>query len=125
MCTESEIIIKSASLNSAQSPPQTSIDQNQLSKNAAGKKKKKGRKSEISVSLSRRELQVKQLIAKWSTNGAYSQENIGRRQTISLVNSTKKFFARTHDGRSREENGERGREKESEGARDATPARPS
>jgi len=27
--------------------------------------------------ISRDELQVKQLIAKWSTNRAYSQENIG------------------------------------------------
>lgn len=49
--------------------------------------KKKGRKWEREIL--REILQVKQLIAKWCTNCAYSQENIGRRQTISLVNSTK------------------------------------
>ncbi|KAL0109191.1 hypothetical protein PUN28_014343 [Cardiocondyla obscurior] len=40
----------------------------------------------------RDELQVKQLIAKWALSCAYSRRNIGRRQTISLVNSTKKFL---------------------------------
>jgi len=55
------------------------------------------RKAERENEISRDELQVKQLIGKRSTSCAYSQENIGRRQTISLVNSTKKFFARTHD----------------------------